>query len=335
MCDLQIINFRYSFVFYSKLLITSLLSGEAADEVPDIFSDVSKQEIDDDNEHYEYSCDDSDDDESLDGNQKIDLKKLVKKGKQLQGHISGPSLRTVDQNVSNSASGGTTIKEQLDKWHAKAQKYTFHLFDDRVFITEERGEAKKALHMNATKNPVAKKLNPLLATVMKIFECEVSAFRAVFNIFLWKDPMLSFCFLMLIFCLMLILLVFPWRIFFFFVGLLGFGPQNYFSQTCLLDVYIRRKQRKTLETMNAKGSIMVDQSTGGVQGRNKIFSSIAPLLQKTSTTQPHRNVLSVRNNTQMKSDGRLREVIVPSVPFRYTRFYDWPPDPQSVSLQEA
>ena len=81
---------------FSKLLITSLLSGEAAGEVSDIFSDVSKQEIDDDNEHDEYSCDDSDDDdESLDGNQKIDLKKLVKKGKQLQGHTSGPSLRTV------------------------------------------------------------------------------------------------------------------------------------------------------------------------------------------------------------------------------------------------
>ena len=317
--------------------------GFDIDNISHSFSDGSLQEIDDNDEHDDYSCDD----ESLDGKEKIKLKKLVKKGKQPQDRNNlDITLHTVDQNVSNNASGGTTIKQQLNKWHTKAQKHTLHLFDDRVFIAEERAEAKKALQMNATKNPVAKKLNPLLATVMNIFECEVSAFRAIFNIFLWKDPMLSFCFLMMIFCIMLVLLVFPWRIFFFFVGLLGFGPQNYFSQTCLLDVYTRRKQRKTLKTINhdrasesdAKGNIMVEQSTGGVQCRNKI-SSIAPLLRKTSRnspTSPHMNILSdspllIRNNTQMKPDGRLREVIVPSVPFMYHRFYDWPPDPQSAS----
>lgn len=45
--------------------------------------------------------------------------------------------------------------------------------------------------------------------------------------------------------------------------------------------------------------------------------------------------LLFRNNIKMKPDGRHREVIVPSVPFRYNRFYDWPPDPASTTIKEG
>jgi len=238
-----------------------------------------------------------------------------------------------NQNVSVQVASTITMKQQLKKWHRKAQKSSLHLFDDRVFIADDRIEAKKLLRMNNTKNPVSKKINPLLAIIIKIFECEVNTFRAFYNIAMWNDPMLSFWALLIIFCLMIILFFFPWRVFFFLVGILGLGPQNYFPQTRIMDWFGRKSmtanrrltffanprphtKRRTLHSLLRKGTNESD-ALDSIEGYGTLLNS--PLL--------------MRNNTLYKPDDERREVIVPSVPFRYNRFYDWPPDPNTVKVR--
>merc|ERR1711865_864894 len=125
-----------------------------------------------------------------------------------------------------------------------------HLFDDRVFLAEDQEDARKLLSMNKSKNPIRRMMNPMLGGVMKILDIQVSFFRAAFNLCMWKDPMLSFWFLLCALCLMLVLFVFPWRLFFFVAGLLGLGPQNYFVVN---SYYAKRATQPRKKTTPSEG----------------------------------------------------------------------------------
>ena len=89
-------------------------------------------------------------------------------------------------------------------------------------------------------------------------------------------------------------------------GLVCLGPQNMKSSTCIIDILQKRKEQKAEKRISSF-----------VQRKSSLSTS--PLL--------------IRNNKTHLPDGRKREVIVPSVPFRYNRFYDWPPDPNQVVQQ--
>jgi len=221
-----------------------------------------------------------------------------------------PALPEQDMNVKKKSS--STIIGQIEKIHTKASRAFLHLFDDRVFVADDRAEAEKLLHINTTNNPIAKKMYPILGAFLKLIDIELSAFRAVFNIVMWKDPFLSFWTTLVVFCLMVVLLFFPWRYLFFIVGLVGLGPQNYFLVDWFEAKRIARQQKKGATRKSSLESL----------------DSYHDLAESS---------LLFRNNVQMKPDGngRHREVIVPSVPFRYNRFYDWPPDPASTSIKEG
>jgi len=148
---------------------------------------------------------------------------------------------------------------------------------------------------------------------MKIFEIQLFAVRATFNVFTWKDPMLSFWFSVLVLCLVISLILFPWRLFFFVVGLLGLGPQNY--------IFVHLKGVKCL-------SLFKPTPVKRNSDRDSWMSVAADHVSKSP--------LLFRNNTHMKSDGKRREVIVPGgdCVFRGNRFYDWPPDPATTSIQK-
>ena len=125
---------------------------------------------------------------------------------------------------------------------------------------------------------------------------------------MWKDPFLSFLVTLFVFFLMIVLLVFPWRYLFFVVGLVGLGPQNYFLANWFEEKRFARQQMKKAATKSSFESL---GSYGDLADSPLLF----------------------RNDVRVKPDGRHREIIVPSVPFRYNRFYDWPPDPASTSIK--
>lgn len=213
-----------------------------------------------------------------------------------------------EQNMGVKTKFSSTIIGSIEKMHAKASKASLHLFDDRVFVVDDKAEAEKLLHINTTNNPIAKKMNPIMGAFLKLIDIELCAFRALFNVIMWKDPLLSFWVTLFVFILMVVLLVFPWRLFFFAVGLVGVGPQNYFLADWF-ETKLATKQQKKKKRSNSYA-----------MGSCRDLAE-SPLL--------------FRNNAHVKPDGRHREIIVPSVAFRYNRFYDWPPDPATTTIREG
>ena len=174
----------------------------------------------------------------------------------------------------------STVISQIEKMHAKASKASLHLFDDRVFVVDDKAEAEKLLRINTTSNPIAKKMFPIMGAFLKLVEIEISAFRAVFNVIMWRDPFLSFLVTLAVFCLMVVLLVFPWRYMFFVVGIVCLGPQNYF----LVDWFEAKRIAKQQKKGSTKQSLVTTNSCRDL--------AESPLL--------------FRNNIKMKPDGRHR-----------------------------
>merc|ERR1712176_304985 len=63
--------------------------------------------------------------------------------------------------------------------------------------------------------------------------------RITTNIFIWKDPLLSFWVLVFLLLLAFTLIIFPWRWILFLLGTVLFGPQN----LCLKDVILKWLRR--------------------------------------------------------------------------------------------
>jgi hypothetical protein len=74
-------------------------------------------------------------------------------------------------------------------------------------------------------NLVQRIASGFLGPLMRMIRIIVYLMRVSFNVATWRDPILSWWAFLFLTVLFLILLVFPWRAFFFLVSLLGFGPQ--------------------------------------------------------------------------------------------------------------
>jgi hypothetical protein len=80
-------------------------------------------------------------------------------------------------------------------------------------------------------NPVVEITSSFLGPLMRILRVLCFLFRVCFNMTTWKDPYLSFWCLCFLILLALLLLIFPWRLFFGITGLILFGPQNIFLKS--------------------------------------------------------------------------------------------------------
>lgn len=74
-------------------------------------------------------------------------------------------------------------------------------------------------------NPVTEITSSFLGPLMRIFRILCCVVRIVFNVGIWSDPFMSFWVLCFLIAIMLLLVLFPWRLFFLVVGVAAFGPQ--------------------------------------------------------------------------------------------------------------
>ena len=127
-----------------------------------------------------------------------------------------------------------TLQEDIIHNKNKLQEKTKRLFDDRMFIVNKHdlGHStgrevvlNQAIGTNKYKSPITSKIARYFAPSLEILKVGLSVWRVIFNLFMWRDPYLTFLFLIGAVVLLCVLLVFPWRLFFFALGMGAVGPQ--------------------------------------------------------------------------------------------------------------
>jgi hypothetical protein len=74
-------------------------------------------------------------------------------------------------------------------------------------------------------NPIHRIMSSFMGPLMRMIRVPVYLLRVAFNVSTWRDPYLSFWVLVLLCFVCFLLVIFPWRIFFFVVSLVCLGPQ--------------------------------------------------------------------------------------------------------------
>lgn len=162
----------------------------------------------------------------------------------------------------------------------------------------------KYSHANPWMNRVAVVIQPLV----EIAQAWLFLLRALFNVFTWQDPILSFWLAIGGPVLVVVLYLLPYRVLFTILGWYLVGPQNY-----AMRLYQESRPGyqppdfdKIVKTKRPKKEEKYEDSL--------FFSSEAPGNQQIK----FKNV----DPTQVK------QLVVPSNMLKYNRFYDWPPEPE-------
>mmetsp|Transcript_120204 Transcript_120204/g.245696 ORF Transcript_120204/g.245696 Transcript_120204/m.245696 type:complete len:456 (-) Transcript_120204:2772-4139(-) len=208
-------------------------------------------------------------------------------------------------------------------------------------------------------NPIMRITSSFLGPLMRIIRIANYAFRISFNISTWRDPYVTFWVFMFLFGLAFILLIFPWRTFFFLSSLVLLGPQN-----IALRIYLERranrleqekKEEKEREALKAQLKINdpraivqpqlqqsnkssnSDKKREGIGGKKKRMWSLNrtkedEIRQQNDDIKEAEIFHSPRppfyaHTKPSKKSQVPRDVAVPYFRFRKDRFFDWPPDP--------
>mmetsp|Transcript_25742 Transcript_25742/g.36318 ORF Transcript_25742/g.36318 Transcript_25742/m.36318 type:complete len:1132 (-) Transcript_25742:170-3565(-) len=213
----------------------------------------------------------------------------------------------------------TSLAEAKFKIHARMG----HVFNDTVYEKKKspmykppekkskggsgpKYDVDKLLNIDMYSHPngVVAKLGLFIEPITGIALAFLSLFRAIFNVFTWRDPICTFWVSVIVPVLIVFLHCFPWRGFMLLVGLVAFGPQNWLIRIL--------KERH--------GDNKVD--------RNKQESDKkSPTLEELSNDQPVFRSTFTTEHKHNEAD-RVTKIRVPYSPIKYQRFYDWPPEPQ-------
>lgn len=114
-------------------------------------------------------------------------------------------------------------KEQQEEEKKKKKKLITPL-DARMDEYDKLLQINKYSHPN----PWINRVGVIVQPIVEIVQAWLYFFRALFNIFTWQDPILSFWIAFLGPILVILLHFFPYRLAFFLAGMVIVGPQNYF-----------------------------------------------------------------------------------------------------------
>jgi hypothetical protein len=155
-------------------------------------------------------------------------------------------------------------------------------------------------------NPWVNKVGVILQPIVEIALEWLCLFRALFNIFTWRDPILSFWISIIGPILVVVLHFFPWRWVMGIVGILVMGPQNWLLR-------VMREREEGFEPYDVDKIVKKKRVKKETEPEElPLFSMYAP---------DNRPV----NNSQIDSSN-VRKIVVPYSPLMYQRFYDWPPE---------
>lgn len=220
-----------------------------------------------------------------------------------------------------------TLKEEIIHNKNLLHKMSNRLFDDRMFIVNEEDPGysendeailNNAIGTNKHKNPMVAKMSEYIAPALEGVKVGLSVWRAGFNLFTWSDPFLTFLFLCGSIFVLCILIIFPWRIFFFGLGIGALGPQNFFVGKIVLKKK-KKAPRPSVQATSSKRKNVKGQASEEFQFHNHLVT--------------HGGV-DLREEKSAKSTSSVHRAVVPTSPLISRRFYDWPPNP-SLSKAEV
>ena len=156
------------------------------------------------------------------------LKQCIPHLKKGQSFPAGPQ-----QDINFTSKKPVQVRQLLMHTEHVLQSATGYIFNQQYYRLENNGKRHVKKNEFMTRLGVKKKsTNPIvnysaqyLEPIMSMVNVFLSMARLLFNISTWKDPILSFWVLMFFTALMLILIVFPWKHFFFVMGIVTLGPQ--------------------------------------------------------------------------------------------------------------
>jgi hypothetical protein len=122
--------------------------------------------------------------------------------------VNTPAAVAVE--VTGSLSKSSAAQAQLDAIKAK-KKVPLDEFDKLLQVKNS--------------NPVHRIASSFLGPLMRMIRIPIYLMRVSLNVATWRDPYLSWWVFLFLSLLFLILLVFPWRSFFFLLSLVCLGPQ--------------------------------------------------------------------------------------------------------------
>lgn len=160
-----------------------------------------------------------------------------------------PRLRIPQQDMDKAGGGGNdkTVMDDITEVKMKLHDLTLQQFNDQAYTIKENDVAyfgqsqnrKKKTEDDVSKqldkllglgqysngNMIVSKISPYVEPIIGGANSFICLFRALFNIFTWRDPILSFWVTILTTIVSAILFVFPWRIVLFIAGIVLVGPQ--------------------------------------------------------------------------------------------------------------
>ena len=158
-------------------------------------------------------------------------------------------------------------------------------------------------------NVIISKIAAILAPLLDVAQMVLSMFRFSFNLMTWRDPALTFWFVIIGWCLVIFLHLFPWRLFLGVAGIAFVGPQNWVMR-------VMKEKKEGPEVFDDDKEIKKRRPENVHESSEyaDCFSSFAPDNRVIRESQ-------IDTSTYM-------EVAVPTTPICFRRFYDWPPEPE-------
>mmetsp|Transcript_21832 Transcript_21832/g.53992 ORF Transcript_21832/g.53992 Transcript_21832/m.53992 type:complete len:1245 (-) Transcript_21832:1200-4934(-) len=184
-------------------------------------------------------------------------------------------------------------------------------YDARVDECDKILQIHKYSHSNPWINRVAVILQPMIEMV----QVGLFASRAGYNVMTWQDPILSFWIAIIGPVLVLMFHLMPYRILFGALGIFLFGPQNWLYR--LFQESKPGYKPPSFDKIVKSKSINKNEPYSEIQ----LFSSMAPGNQhiKFKNVDPQ----------------QVKQVVVPNGVLKYSRFYDWPPEPEYARVYKS
>ena len=215
-------------------------------------------------------------------------------------------------------------------------------------------------------NPVNRILASFLGPLMRMGRTVIYVIRIAFNATTWRDPFLSFWIFAALVAFLLVLIVFPWKLFFLLATIILVGPQNILIRRYLEKRAEQREIEKQELAMAERENMSQDGSghygapgsnvslgsadlnhkrnvfgmaSGAVGAVGTLGSLVAPRRQgRRGGKRPSIDNMEVMVGERPPFSSDLhgqssskkmspRSIAIPYSRVRKERFYDWPPDP--------